>query len=59
LTLRIQNADWRVILGGDGHQPATEPGNPDIMYAQSQQGYLNRLDMTTGETVFIQPQPAL
>ena len=34
----IQNADWRVILGGDGHQPATEPGNPDIMYAQSQQG---------------------
>ena len=21
----IQNADWRVILGGDGHQPATEP----------------------------------
>ena len=53
----IQNADWRVILGGDGHQPATEPGNPDIMYAQSQQGYLNRLDMTTGETVFIQPQP--
>ena len=53
----IQNGDWRVILGGDGHQPATEPGNPDIMYAQSQQGYLNRLDMTTGETVFIQPQP--
>ena len=53
----IQNADWRVILGGDGHQPATEPGNPDIMYAQSQQGYLNRIDMTTGETVFIQPQP--
>jgi len=53
----IQNADWRVILGGDGHQPATEPGNPDIMYAQSQQGYLSRIDMTTGETVFIQPQP--
>ena len=53
----IQNADWRVILGGDGHQPATEPGNPDIMYAQSQQGYLSRIDMTTGETVFVQPQP--
>lgn len=53
----IQNADWRIILGGDGHQPATEPGNPNIMYAQSQQGYLNRIDMKTGETVFIQPQP--
>ena len=35
----IQNADWRVILGGDGHQPATEPGNPDIMYAQSPVSY--------------------
>ena len=46
-----------MILGGDGHQPATEPGNPDIMYAQSQQGYLSRIDMTTGETVFVQPQP--
>jgi hypothetical protein len=27
----IRNADWRVMLGGDGHQPATEPGNPGIM----------------------------
>ena len=26
----ISNADWFVLLGGDGHQPATEPGNPDI-----------------------------
>ncbi|MFT4875050.1 VPS10 domain-containing protein [Congregibacter sp.] len=54
----IRNADWEVVLGGDGHQPATEPGNPDIMYAESQQGHLNRVDMTTGESVFIQPQPA-
>lgn len=54
----IRNADWFVLLGGDGHQPATEPGNPDIVYAESQQGYLNRVDTTTGEKVFIQPQPA-
>lgn len=53
----IQNSDWRVILGGDGHQPATEPGNPAIVYAESQQGYLYRVDRTTGEAVFIQPQP--
>ena len=26
------------VAGGDGHQPATEPGNPDIVYAQWQQG---------------------
>lgn len=54
----IQNSDWRVVLGGDGHQPATEPGNPDIVYAEWQQGNLNRIDMTTGEIVAIQPQPA-
>ncbi len=52
----IRNADWNVVLGGDGHQPATEPGNPDIMYAESQQGHLYRVDTTTGERVFIQPQ---
>ncbi len=33
----ISNSDWFVLLGGDGHQPATEPGNPNIVYAQSQQ----------------------
>lgn len=53
----ITNADWEIVLGADGHQPATEPGNPDIIYAESQEGNLVRIDRTTGETVFIQPQP--
>jgi len=52
----IRNADWRVMLGGDGHQPATEPGNPNIMYAEWQQGNLVRVDTTNGERVYIQPQ---
>ena len=51
----IVNSDWFVLLGGDGHQPATEPGNPNIVYAQSQQGNLHRVDRTTGEAVFIKP----
>ncbi len=58
-TKGITNADWFVLLGGDGHQPATEPGNPNIVYAQSQQGYLNRIDRTTGEAVFIKPQEGI
>ena len=52
----VHNADWFVLLGGDGHQPATEPGNPNIVYAQSQQGNLYRVDRTTGEAVYIRPQ---
>jgi photosystem II stability/assembly factor-like uncharacterized protein len=53
----IRNADWFITLGGDGHQPATEPGNPDIVYSQWQQGNLMRFDRTTGENVYIKPQP--
>ena len=52
----ITNADWWVTLGADGHQSAIEPGNPDITYGEFQQGWLWRIDQTTGETVFIQPQ---
>ena len=55
----IRNSDWFVVLGGDGHQPATEPGNPNIVYAQWQQGNLMRHDRLTGENVYIQPQPDL
>ncbi|MFC2090500.1 WD40/YVTN/BNR-like repeat-containing protein [Bacteroidota bacterium] len=52
----IRNADWAHILGADGHQTATEPGNPGIVYGESQQGGLHRIDRITGEQVFIQPQ---
>lgn len=53
----ILNQDWWITLFADGHQSATEPGNPDITYGEFQQGWLWRIDQTTGETVFIQPQP--
>ncbi|MEJ2595749.1 MAG: glycosyl hydrolase [bacterium] len=53
----ITNEDWQLILWADGHQPATEPGNPNIVYAEAQEGFMNRLDLVTGERVSIQPQP--
>ena len=53
----IRNADWYITLFADGHQPATEPGNPDIMYSEWQEGNLVRVDRTTGEIVYIKPQP--
>lgn len=53
----IRNSDWEIVLFADGHQPATEPGNPDIMYAEWQEGNLVRVDRTTGEITYIQPQP--
>ena len=53
----IRNSDWFVILAGDGHQPAADPTNPDIIYAEWQGGNLTRFDRRTGESVYIQPQP--
>lgn len=54
----IRNGDWWKTLGGDGHQSAIEPGNPNITYAQSQHGVLHRIDQITREQVYIAPQPA-
>jgi len=53
----IRNSDWRVTLFGDGHEPDVEPGNPDIAYSSWQQGNLVRYDRTTGEIIYIKPQP--
>ena len=53
----IRTEDWFVTLGGDGFEPAIEPGNPDIVYSQWQYGNLMRYDRKTGENTDIQPQP--
>jgi photosystem II stability/assembly factor-like uncharacterized protein len=54
----IRNSDWFITTGGDGHQPAVDPENPNIVYSESQQGYMVRHDRKTGEVVPIRPQPA-
>ena len=54
----ISNSDWWITLGADGHQSAIEPGNPNITYGEYQQGWLWRIDQTTGEAVYVQPQPS-
>jgi photosystem II stability/assembly factor-like uncharacterized protein len=54
----IRNSDWFITLFGDGHQPAVDPTNPDIVYSEWQQGNLVRYDRKNGEIVYIQPQPA-
>lgn len=52
----IRNSDWFITLFGDGHQPAVDPTNPDIVYSEWQQGNLVRYDRKTGEIVYIKPQ---
>ena len=52
----ISNKHWYKTLFADGHQSATDPAYNDIIYAETQQGGLHRIDLTTGEQVMIQPQ---
>ena len=53
----IANRDWRITIGGDGHDCAIDPEDPNIIYGESQQGYLRRYDRKTGESIDIRPQP--
>jgi len=44
----ISNKHWYKTLFADGHQSATDPVYNDIIYAETQQGGLYRVDLTTG-----------
>lgn len=52
----IMNSDWFITNGGDGFESAIDPVDPNIVYAQSQYGWLVRYDKTNGESVGIKPQ---
>lgn len=54
----VRNSDWRTTIGGDGHDCAIDPEDPNVIYCESQQGFLRRYDRSTGESIDIRPQPA-
>ncbi len=51
----ITNADWYVTSTGDGFETQVDPKDPNIIYAQSQYGGLNRYDRKSGENLWIKP----
>ncbi|MBL4667805.1 MAG: glycosyl hydrolase [Flavobacteriales bacterium] len=53
----IVNSDWYITNGGDGFESQIDPTNPDIVYAQSQYGWLVRYDKKSGEKTGIKPYP--
>ncbi|MBK9436438.1 MAG: glycosyl hydrolase [Chloracidobacterium sp.] len=54
-TAGIVNSDWIATNGGDGFQSRVDPLDPNIIYAESQNGGLVRFDKRTGERVGIAP----
>ncbi len=51
----ITDHDWWTIPGGDGFVNLTDPVNARMVYTESQEGDLYRLDKLTGEQQAIQP----
>ncbi len=53
----ITNADWTIVIGGDGYKPQIDPTDENTIYAQYQYGGLARYDKRTKELVSITPHP--
>jgi len=52
----IVNEDWQVIHGGDGFYVQIDPVEPWILYAEAQDGYIDRRDLRTGQQRSIRPE---
>jgi photosystem II stability/assembly factor-like uncharacterized protein len=53
--LGIGNEDWITVQGGDGFYNRIDPTDPNIIYAESQDGNLSRRDLRTSESKSIRP----
>ncbi|HET7616972.1 MAG TPA: hypothetical protein VFK20_00580 [Vicinamibacterales bacterium] len=54
----IVNADWMNIQGGDGFYCFFDSADHDVVYAESQSGFAHRMNMVTGATKQLRPEPA-
>ena len=52
----ILSEDWYRVGGGDGFYTAVDPTDHTVVYSESQNGNLRRLDLATGEQVSIRPR---
>jgi photosystem II stability/assembly factor-like uncharacterized protein len=53
----IQNGDWIQIGGGDGSYCVFDPADSNIVYAESQQGFIFRFGLLHGQEKSIKPEP--
>ncbi|MGD2155029.1 MAG: hypothetical protein PVG79_17325, partial [Gemmatimonadales bacterium] len=48
---------WGEVNGGDGFYARIDPTDPSILFAESQNGYLSRIDLAGHESQSIRPEP--
>jgi len=53
----ISNDEWVSVGGGDGFYAVPDVADPDIVYSESQDGNVQRLNRRTGERRVIRPEP--
>ncbi len=57
-TVGILNSDWFRTGGGDGFYTQQDPTDWTVVYAESQDGNVSRLDLRSGRTTSIRPRGA-
>ncbi len=53
----ILNGRWGEVNGGDGFYARIDPTHPSILFAESQNGNLSRIDLAGHESQAIRPEP--
>lgn len=53
----IVNADWIQIGGGDGFWCVFDPIDRNLVYAESQEGYIHRIHLKSGQMKWLRPEP--
>jgi photosystem II stability/assembly factor-like uncharacterized protein len=47
--------DWRMVVGGDGQYVVPAPNDPNVLYADSQEGDAERTNLKTGVSYSVKP----
>ncbi|MEO7724274.1 MAG: hypothetical protein ABIU29_06245 [Chthoniobacterales bacterium] len=54
----IRNSDWTSLEGGDGFYVVFDPADRDVFYAESQEGFVHRINLRTGQKRDLRPEAA-
>jgi len=54
-TYGVRNSDWYMVWSGDGFYNVPDPTDPDIVYTESQGGFLARYHVPSGDRQSIRP----
>lgn len=53
----IRNGDWITLQGGDGSSCAFDPTDSNVVYAESQQASVRRVNLASGQITMLRPAP--